>query len=98
MKAKDCLLYSKDKFKTTVDAWSHIDLVLSYSRYYPDGYEPKVSIKKDRADEVNVAKNWVLEMEELFEEFKKYGFLFKNEKDNWEFEKLSIEDGLARIG
>ena len=32
------------------------------------------------------------------EEFKKYKFVFKNEKNNWEFEKLSIEDGLAKIG
>ena len=70
------------------DAWSHITFVLSYPRYYPDGYKPK---------SLDVAKNWADEIEELFEEFKKYKFVFKNEKDNWEFEKLSIEDGLTRI-
>lgn len=89
MKAKDCLLYSKDKFKTTADAWSHIVSSLSFPIYYPEGYEPK---------DKDISKNWALETEELFEEFKKYGFLFKNEKDNWEFEKLSIEDGLTKIG
>ena len=89
MKAKDCLLYSKGTFKTTADAWSHIVSSLSFPIYYPERYEPK---------DKDISKNWTLETEELFEEFKKYGFLFKNERDNWEFEKLSIEDGLTRIG
>ena len=88
MKAKECLFYSKDKFKTISDAWSHISFILSYPRYYPDGYEPK---------SLDVAKNWADEIEELFEEFKKYGWIYLNEKENWEFKKMDIKEGLASI-
>ncbi len=83
MKAKNCLLYSKDKFKMISNAWSHITFVLSYPRYYPDGYEPK---------SLDVAKNWADEIEELFEEFKKYGWIYLNEKENWEFKKIDIKE------
>lgn len=88
MKAKDCLLYSKNEFKTIADAWSHIVNSLSFPIYYPEGYEPK---------DKDISKNWALETEELFEEFKKYDWIYLNDKGNWTFKNLKIEEALEIV-
>lgn len=88
MKAIECLLYSQDKFKTVSDAWSHTIFVLSYPVYYPEGYKPK---------SLNIAKNWADEIEELFEDFKRHGLIFKNEKGNWEFKKINIKEIISEV-
>ena len=86
MTTKQCLLYAKIAgFKTIADAWSHAVFILSYPKYYPKDYKSKNS---------NSAKNWAIELEELFEDFKKKGFIYLNEKKNWCFKDLNIEEGL----
>lgn len=82
MKAIQSLLYAKDRFKTVSDAWSHTIHLLSYPCYYPNDYE---------------SKKWSDEMNELFEDYVKYNFLYQNEKGNWIFNTISIEDGLDII-
>ena len=51
MTAKQALLYSKDKFKTISDAWSHTIHLISYPCYNPKDYK---------------IKSFSEEMEELF--------------------------------
>ena len=82
MKALQSLTYSKDKFKTVSDAWSHTIHLLSYSCYNPSDYKPR---------------SFYEEMNELFEDYVKYGFLCLNEKGSWIFNPISIEDGLDII-
>lgn len=82
MTAKRCLLYAKDKFKTISDAWSHSVFLLSYSCYAPNDYE---------------SKDFSVEIEELFKDFQKFGFIYLNDKDNWQFASKTIEEGLKII-
>jgi len=83
MTAYQALFYSKEKYKTISDAWSHAVHLLSYSCYFPAGYK---------------YKGFSVEMEELFEDFKKYGFIFLDEKGKWQFKRdLLIEDGIKII-
>ncbi len=96
MKAIECLLYSQDKFKTVSDAWSHTIHFLSYPKYYPKEYVPKISAKQFPIEIAN-AKNFVEEIEELFEEFIKYKFICFNDKENSIFMDLTIEDGIRQI-
>lgn len=82
MTAKQALLYSRDKFKTVSDAWSHAIHLISYPCYNPKDYE---------------VKSFSIEMEELFNDYVTYGFLYLNEKENWTFKILSIEEALGII-
>lgn len=83
LKAKQCLLYAKDRFKTISDAWSHTIHLLSYPCYNPSDYKPKT---------------YQEEMQELYEEYRKYGFIYEDEKGNLRFSTTSIEEGLKIIG
>lgn len=83
MKAKQCLLYAEDRFKTTSDAWSHAIHILSFPRYYPKDY--KVS-------------SFLEETQELYEDYRKYDFIYEDEKGNLRFSTTSIEEGLKIIG
>lgn len=82
MTAKQALLYSRDKFKTVSDAWSHAIHLISYPCYNPKDYK---------------VKSFSEEMEELFLHYVAYGFLYLNEKENWTFKILSIEEALGII-
>lgn len=83
MTAYQALFYSKEKYTMVSDAWSHAIHLLSYHCYFPAGYK---------------YKGFSIEMEELFEDFKKYGFVFLDEKEKWQFKReLSIEDGIKII-
>ena len=82
MKAIQSLTYSINKFKTVSDAWSHTIHLLSYPCYNPSDYKPK---------------SFFEEMNELFEDYVNYGFLYKNDKGSWIFSPISIEEGLDII-
>ena len=82
MIAKQALLYSKDKFKTVSDAWSHTIHLISYPYYNPKDYK---------------AKSFSEEIEELFNDYVAHSFLYLNEKENWTFKNLSIEEALKLI-
>ena len=87
MTVKQCFSYAKAAgFKTIADAWSHAVFILSYPKYYPQDYKPKNS---------DNAKNWAIELEELFEDFKEKGYVYLNEKENWSFVSEEINNELA---
>lgn len=83
MKAKQCLFYAREKFNTVSDAWSHAIHILSYPCYNPSDYK---------------SKSFFEEMQELYEEYCKYGFIYEDEKGNLRFSTTSIEEGLKIIG
>lgn len=81
MTARQAFNYSIE-FKNVGDAWSHIVFLLSYPAYTPKDYS---------------SKTFSEEMAELFHEYVKYGFIYINEKGNWVFKDISIEEAIGEL-